>query len=120
MTANLRGESAWRAKRAQPRILAIAETIDETFALKQFTVGGNGEGIYRDHREQYMIPRSPPSPGKPPDIASASVPETLLALHVNPETGLSRADVEGRRKEHGYNEVAEQKGHPVLKFLGKF
>ena len=25
-----------------------------------------------------------------------------------------------RRKEHGYNEVAEKKGHPVLKFLRKF
>ena len=29
-------------------------------------------------------------------------------------------EVEARRKEHGYNEVAEQKEHPVLKFLGKF
>ncbi|MFI5182361.1 MAG: plasma-membrane proton-efflux P-type ATPase [Thermoanaerobaculia bacterium] len=57
---------------------------------------------------------------KPPDIASASVPESLAALHVNPEAGLTRADVDARRKEHGYNEVAEQKGHPVLKFLGKF
>jgi H+-transporting ATPase len=57
---------------------------------------------------------------KAPDIASATVPETLLALHVNPETGLTSADVGARRKEHGYNEVAEQKGHPVLKFLGKF
>ena len=25
-----------------------------------------------------------------------------------------------RRKENGYNEVAEKKGHPVLKFLTKF
>lgn len=36
------------------------------------------------------------------------------------DTGLAHADVEARRKEHGYNEVAEKKGHPVLKFLGKF
>src|ERR1039457_2809860 len=57
---------------------------------------------------------------KPPDIASASVPATLAALHVNPETGLTHADVDTRRKEHGYNEVSEQKGHPLLKFLGKF
>ena len=57
---------------------------------------------------------------KPPDIASASVPDTLAALHVNPETGLTGAEVDARRKEHGYNEVAERKGHPVLKFLGKF
>jgi plasma-membrane proton-efflux P-type ATPase len=28
--------------------------------------------------------------------------------------------VDVRRKEHGYNEVAEQKGHPILLFLGKF
>lgn len=64
-------------------------------------------------------PRSPPSAGKLPDIASATVPETLAALRVNPETGLTRADVDDRLKKHGYNEVAEQKGHPVLKFLGK-
>jgi len=30
------------------------------------------------------------------------------------------ADVDTRRKEHGYNEVAEQKSHPVRKFLAKF
>ena len=57
---------------------------------------------------------------KPPDIAAASVPDTLAALHVNPDTGLTRAEVDVRRKEHGYNEVAEKKRHPVLKFLGKF
>ena len=56
----------------------------------------------------------------PPDIASASVPDTLAALQVNPETGLTRAEVDAHRKEHGYNEVAEHKGHPVLRFLGKF
>ena len=58
--------------------------------------------------------------GKVPDIASASVPDTLAALHVNPDTGLTHAEVDVRRKEHGYNEVAETKGHPVLKFLRKF
>src|SRR5450756_2376288 len=63
---------------------------------------------------------SKPANAKPPDIASASVPDTLAALHVNPDTGLTQAEVDVRRKEHGYNEVAEQKGHPVLKFLGKF
>jgi plasma-membrane proton-efflux P-type ATPase len=55
-----------------------------------------------------------------PDIASEPVPVTLGKLQVNPETGLSRGEVEVRRKEHGCNEVAEQKGHPVLMFLGKF
>jgi plasma-membrane proton-efflux P-type ATPase len=54
------------------------------------------------------------------DIASATVPSTLEVLKVNPETGLTRAEVESRRKEHGYNEVAEQKSHPLRKFLGKF
>ena len=67
-----------------------------------------------------MIPRSMPSAGEAPDIASISVPDTLLTLHVNPETGLTRADVDARQKEYGYNEVVEQKGHPILKFLGKF
>jgi len=57
---------------------------------------------------------------KAPDIALASVPDTLAALKVNPETGLTRAEVDGRRKESGYNEVAEQKGHPLLSFLRKF
>ena len=57
---------------------------------------------------------------KLPDIAAASVPDTLAALHVNPDTGLTQAEVEVRRKEHGYNEVAERKGHPVLAFLRKF
>jgi plasma-membrane proton-efflux P-type ATPase len=63
---------------------------------------------------------SKPANAKPPDIASASVPDTLAALHVNPDTGLARAEVDVRRKEHGYNEVAEEKGHPVLRFLRKF
>jgi H+-transporting ATPase len=61
-----------------------------------------------------------PVDAKPPDIATASVPDTLAKLQVNPETGLSLVEVEARRKEHGYNEVAEKKGHPVLKFLRKF
>ena len=65
-------------------------------------------------------PRSMPTTGKDTDIASASLPDTLAALHVNPETGLTHGEVDTRRKEHGYNEVAEQKEHPVLKFLGKF
>ena len=47
-------------------------------------------------------------------------PDAHAALHVNSDTGLTRAEVGARRKEHGYNEVAEQKGHPVLKFLAKF
>src|ERR1035437_10364695 len=63
---------------------------------------------------------SKPADSKPPEIASASVPDTLTSLKVNPETGLARAEVDVRRKQDGYNEVAEKKGHPVLKFLRKF
>ena len=66
-----------------------------------------------------------PTPAKPanaklPGIASASVPDTLSALHVDPDTGLTHAEVEVRRKENGCNEVVEIKGHPILKFLKKF
>ena len=60
-----------------------------------------------------------PVTAKPPD-SSESAPDTLAAQHVNPETGLTRAEVDARRKVHGFNEVAEKKGHPALKFLGKF
>ena len=55
-----------------------------------------------------------------PDIASASVPDILVALHVDPATGLTRAEAATRQKTHGYNEVAVQKGHPVRAFLAKF
>jgi len=55
-----------------------------------------------------------------PDIASASVADTLAALHVDPETGLTRDEADARLKVHGPNEVAEQKGRPFLRFLGKF
>ena len=61
-----------------------------------------------------------PADAKPPEIASASVPDALAALKVNPETGLASAEVDVRRRENGYNEVAETKGHPVLTFLKKF
>ncbi len=65
-------------------------------------------------------PQTVPQSARAPDIASASLPDTLAALGVNPETGLTRADVDVRRKKQGFNEVAEQKGHPVLKLLAKF
>jgi plasma-membrane proton-efflux P-type ATPase len=57
---------------------------------------------------------------KSPEITAASVPDTLAALHVNPDTGLTSAEVDIRRKQHGYNEVAERKAHPILAFLRKF
>ncbi len=57
---------------------------------------------------------------KPPDFVSASIPDTLSQLKVNPDIGLTRAEVDARRREYGYNEVAERKAHPVVKFLEKF
>jgi H+-transporting ATPase len=63
---------------------------------------------------------TPAATAMAPDIASASIPDTLSALHVDPNAGLVRAEVDIRRKEYGYNEVAVQKGHPVLAFLAKF
>ena len=43
-----------------------------------------------------------------------------FAGQLNSDTGLTQAVVDNRRKENGYNEVAEKKGHPVLEFLKKF
>ena len=57
---------------------------------------------------------------KPIDPASQAVPDALLALHVDPATGLTRAEVEVRRKDHGYNEVAEMPPRMLLILLGKF
>ncbi len=54
------------------------------------------------------------------DIVSASIPATLATLGVNAEIGLSPAEVDDRRKAHGYNEVSERRSHPVRQFLGKF
>ena len=68
-------------------------------------------------------PRTPdlkPLNTNTPDFVTASVPDTLAALNVNSDTGLSHSEVDIRRKVHGYNEVAEKRGHPVLLFLSKF
>lgn len=72
-----------------------------------------------------MSPLKNDSDARPPpvnatDIAAATVLQTLAALHVNPDVGLTHAQVETQRKEHGYNEVAETKGHPALRFQRKF
>lgn len=55
-----------------------------------------------------------------PDIAAASVPDALATLKVDPNVGLAPADVETRRKENGFNEVADKRSHPILAFLKKF
>ncbi|MHB0897779.1 MAG: cation-transporting P-type ATPase, partial [Spirochaetales bacterium] len=67
-----------------------------------------------------MSQQSTSPEAKAPDIATLSIPETLAALAVDPENGLSAADAEARRKESGYNEVTEKKEHPVWAFLRKF
>jgi hypothetical protein len=41
-------------------------------------------------------PSSKPTTAKEPDIASASVADTLAALHMNSETGLTHAEVDTR------------------------
>jgi H+-transporting ATPase len=58
-----------------------------------------------------------PATAKAPDIASVPVPDTLAALHVDPEAGLTHAEVDTRRKEHGYNEVADARGSPASDHL---
>ncbi len=74
-----------------------------------------------------MQPKAMKSVDKPavadatqPAIVAASIPETLATLHVDPETGLTGAAVAAARQTAGFNEVAEQKRHPVRQFLGKF
>lgn len=39
---------------------------------------------------------SKPTTAKEPDIASVPVPDTLAALHMNPETGLTHAEGDTR------------------------
>ncbi len=67
-----------------------------------------------------MIPPTIPSVAQVIPDASLPVADTLAALHVNPETGLTHADVDSRREQYGYNEVLERQEHPLLEFLKKF
>jgi len=78
-------------------------------------VGSLWAGSLIDRR--CMILRSMPSDKKEPDIASASAPDTLAALHVDPEAGLTHVEANARLKEHGYNEVTERRGRPLLDHL---
>jgi plasma-membrane proton-efflux P-type ATPase len=61
-----------------------------------------------------------PETTKSQNVAAMSIPDTLSLLQVNPDKGLLLAEVEVRRKENGYNEVVEQRRHPLLGFLLKF
>lgn len=67
-----------------------------------------------------LPPATSAATDKAPGIASASITDTLATLGVDPETGLTRTEVDVRQKQHGANEVAVQKGHPVVTLLEKF
>lgn len=71
-------------------------------------------------RERTNAEPTPSADVKPPEVAAASIADTLAALHVAPDSGLSHAEVAVRRKEHGFNEVAREKTHPAIAFLKKF
>ena len=55
-----------------------------------------------------------------PDLAAGSVADTLAALEVDPDTGLSSTEAVARLARYGSNEVAEQPEHQFRKFLAKF
>jgi len=65
-------------------------------------------------------PPSVPGAAAPADLGAASIPDALKSLNVNPDIGLTPAEVDARRTSFGYNEVADKKQHPIRKFLGKF
>ncbi|MHB8723150.1 MAG: plasma-membrane proton-efflux P-type ATPase [Steroidobacteraceae bacterium] len=71
-------------------------------------------------KESETASSATPATAKPPDIAGASVAGALAALQVNPDTGLTSAETDVRRREYGYNEVQAKKRHPVVRFLEKF
>ncbi len=75
--------------------------------------------LFHPEPKPAAAPAGPEKAGRP-DIASLPVPAALAALRADPAAGLTNAEAELRRKEYGYNEVAEKKSHPVLLFLGKF
>ena len=52
--------------------------------------------------EAEQVP-SKPATTRPPDIAFASVLDLLATLRVNPDTGLTQAEVDVRREEHGWS-----------------
>jgi len=101
-SSRLRTHVAWAAR-------AIVKSLAANFPMAMVPKQSTAE-----------VPSSKPEAGKIPDIVSASVPETLATLRVNPGIGLNRTEIEARRKEYGYNEVAETKEHPILRFLSKF
>ena len=57
---------------------------------------------------------------KAPAVTAAPDPDSLSTPRTNPETGLSKTEVDARREVSGWNEVSVKPGHPVLDFLRKF
>ncbi len=53
-------------------------------------------------------------------LARIPLEEALRELKTDPERGLSRAEAVKRLKDYGYNEIPEEREHPVIKFLKKF
>jgi len=54
------------------------------------------------------------------ELTSATVPDALRLLSVDPERGLLSQDIDARRAESGYNEIPQARSHPVLEVLRKF
>jgi H+-transporting ATPase len=58
-------------------------------------------------------------PGLEEDLKSLPLPELLSKLGSSPD-GLSQAEAQHRLAQYGYNEIAEKKINPFLKFLTYF
>ena len=67
-----------------------------------------------------MNPRAIPAAAQVLAGPSLPVADLLAALRVDAETGLTRAEIDSRREQHGYNEVLERQERPLLGFLKKF
>jgi H+-transporting ATPase len=71
-------------------------------------------------RSSEAAPPTKPKRDIGPDLAAGSVADTLAALEVDPDAGLSSTEAVARRARYGSNDVAEQPEHPLRKFLAKF
>ena len=61
----------------------------------------NTKTLTADTKDELKSSAPKPANIKLPDFTSAPVTDTLATLKVNPDTGLSRAEVDIRRKENG-------------------
>jgi H+-transporting ATPase len=44
----------------------------------------------------------------------------MVEVAAIPVTGLNQSEVDSRIKQFGYNDIPEEKTHPLLNFLSKF